>query len=392
MIHGDSRGASVHAPDMEESTLPTDADHVVGGGRAIPRDLTPEAAAHLTAAGGDPCISVLMPTTPAARMAIADRERLAGLLLDAERRLDDQPLGDRERLMCELRRQARIAQDSMTQNALGLFVSHSVSRAWALPVAVHQKVVVESTFATRDLLRALHRTPPHLVLRVDDFGARVYWVAAHVTLLDTVERLPVGTARLVASPNLHRSDPRSGLGRAAERGAGDRTDLLARIDTCMARLCEERPAPLVLAGDAALVNELKNSARWLHRLAGAVVGPTAHNPDQLFSASALCLEDYLHRRGQQTLESLREAAVNDPEQVVAGLDQCWMAVADRTPGTLVVEQSYVHPRLPGEGGGPVSHDLIDDLLEHAIQAGNLIAFVDDAQLHEFGGIALLRSR
>ncbi|WP_281348924.1 hypothetical protein [Ornithinibacter aureus] len=40
----------------------------------------------------------------------------------------------------------------------------------------------------------------------------------------------------------------------------------------------------------------------------------------------------------------------------------------------------------------MSHDLIDDLLEHAIQAGNLIAFVDDAQLHEFGGIALLRSR
>lgn len=130
MIHSDRRGASVHAPDMEDSPLPTAADHVGGGGRAIPRDLTPEAAAHLTAAGGYPCISVLMPTTPAARMAIADRERLEGLLLDAERRLDDQPLGDRERLMYELRRQARIAQDSSTRNALGLFVSHSVSRAW----------------------------------------------------------------------------------------------------------------------------------------------------------------------------------------------------------------------------------------------------------------------
>lgn len=392
MIHSDRRGASVHAPDMEDSPLTTDADHVGGGGRAIPRDLTPEAAAHLTAAGGYPCISVLMPTTPAARMAIADRERLEGLLLDAERRLDDQPLGDRERLMYELRRQARMAQDSSTQNALALFVSHSVSRAWTLPVAVHQKVVVESTFATRDLLRALHRTPPHLVLRVDEFGARVYWVAARVTLLDTIERLPVGSARLVASPNLERPYPESGLGLGAEREADDRSDLLARIDPWMAGLRAERPAPLVLAGDAVLVNELRSSARWLHRLAGAVVGPTANKPDQLFTATALCLEDYLHRRGQQTLETLREAAVNDPEQVVAGLDQCWTAVASRTPGTLVVEQGYVHPRPPGEGGGPVSHDLIDDLIEHAIQAGNLIAFVDDAQLHEFGGIALLRSR
>ncbi|UFN45134.1 hypothetical protein [Nocardioides okcheonensis] len=96
--------------------------------------------------------------------------------------------------------------------------------------------MVESTFATRDVLRALHRTPPHLVLRVDEFGARVYWVAARVTLLDTVERLPVGSARLMASPGLDRSDPESGLGRGAGRGAGreadDRSDLLARIDGC----------------------------------------------------------------------------------------------------------------------------------------------------------------
>lgn len=392
MIHGDRGGATSRASAAETSTVSTDAEHLGGAGGALPHDLTPEAAAHLTAAGGYPCISVLMPTTPATRMAIADRERLGGLLLDAERRLDDQPLGDRERLMYELRRQARIAQDSSTQNALGLFVSHRVSRAWALPVAVHQKVVVESTFATRDLLRALHRTPPHMVLRIDEFGARVYWVAARVTLLDTVERLPVGSARLVASPGLDRSDPESGLGFGAEREADDRSDLLARIDVWMARLRAERPAPLVLAGDAGLVNEMRSSARWLHRFAGTVVGATADKPDQLFTASAMCLEDYLHRRGQQSLETLREAAVDDPEQVLAGLDQCWAAVASRIPGTLVVEQGYVHPRPPGEGGGPVSHDLIDDLLEHAIQAGNLIAFVDDAQLHEFGGIALLRSR
>ncbi|WP_126688164.1 hypothetical protein [Nocardioides ferulae] len=325
---------------------------------------------------------MLMPTTPATRMGIADRARLDGLLLDVERRLDDQPLGDRERLMYELRRQARIAQDSNTQHALGLFVSHSASRAWTLPVTVHEKVVVESTFATRDLLRALHRTPPHLVVRVDEFGARLYWVASRVTLLDTVERIPEGHAQSMDLSGLDRSTP--------EREADDRSDLLARIDARMAQLRLERPAPLVLAGDAALIDELKSTARWLHRLAGHVVGAEADKPAELFRTTALCLEDYLHRRGQQTLEDLYEAAANHPELVVAGLDQCWTAVEDRIPGTLVVEQGYTHPRPSREGGEPVSHDLVDDLLEHAIEAGNLIAFVDDAQLHEFGGIALLR--
>ncbi|WP_053208080.1 hypothetical protein [Jiangella muralis] len=128
----------------------------------------------------------------------------------------------------------------------------------------------------------------------------MYWVAARVTLLDTVERLPEGHARLMASPGLDRSDPESGLGLGSEREADDRSDLLARIHDCVARLRADRPAPLVLAGDAALVNEVKSNARWLYRLVGAVVGATADKPDKLFTATALCLEDYLHRRGQQT--------------------------------------------------------------------------------------------
>lgn len=379
-----------NAAAAEESTA---VDHGHGGplSRVVDRDLTPEAAAHLTVARGYPCISVLMPTTPAPQMAIADRERLDSLLLDLERRLSEDNVSDREPLMHELRRQARIARDASTWHALGLFVSLRVSCFWTLPVTVHEKVVVESSFATRDLLRALHRTPPHLLVRADEFGARVFWVAARVTLLDTIERLPEGNPRPMPAAGHIRPGPWSGPERDAERSADDRRDLIARIDHCVARIREGRPAPLVLAGDAALVGELKSNARWLHRLAGEVVGPKADTPNELFGASALCLEDYLHRRGQQTLKALHETAAVDSEQVVAGLDQCWAAVANRVPGTLVVEQGYVHPRPPGDGGQAASHDLIDDLLEHAIEAGNLIAFVDDAQLHEFAGVALLKS-
>lgn len=70
-----------NAAAAEESTA---VDHGHGGplSRVVDRDLTPEAAAHLTVARGYPCISVLMPTTPAPQMAIADRERLDSLLLD----------------------------------------------------------------------------------------------------------------------------------------------------------------------------------------------------------------------------------------------------------------------------------------------------------------------
>lgn len=338
-------------------------------------DLTSEVVGLVAATGGHTCVSVLMPTTPASRMVIADRERLDGLLDDAERRLAAEVGGDHSRLVQELRRQACLAQDSSTRSAVGLFVNHRVSRCWTLPVTVHPKVVVEATFATRDLLRAVHRTPPHLVVRVDELGARVFWVAGRVTLLEAVERLPHGIPRPVAP---------------STDGADDRSELWERTANCVARVREKRPAPLVLAGDAVLVGELKARAGLLHRLAGEVVGTPADVPGELFGASAVCVEDYLHRRGQQTLVALHDAVTSDPGRVLAGLDDCWAAVSARVPGTLAVEQGYVHPRPGGEGGPVESHDLIDDLLELALEAGNLIAFVEDAQLHEFGGIALLR--
>jgi hypothetical protein len=178
---------------------------------------------------------------------------------------------------------------------------------------------------------------------------------------------------------------------AADRAADDRGDLLARIDACLTRIRAQRPAPLVLSGDPGLVADLRAGAGSLHRLAGEVVDARADDPGELFRASALCLADYLHRRGQASVHALHEAAACAPDHVVAGLDECWAAVAARVPGTLVVEQGYVHPRPPGDGGAAGSHDLVDDLLELALEAGNLIAFVDDAELHEFGGIALLRS-
>ncbi|MBJ7355818.1 hypothetical protein [Nocardioides sp.] len=336
----------------------------------------PRSVAHLTVSRGYPCISVLLPTTPSRRMLDADAGLLSRLLHQVKQQLEDSQVTSRDKLLSELEGLALVARESRTDSGLGLFVNLSLTRAWTLPVPVNAKAVVESTFATRDLLRALHRTPPHLVLRLDGFGARAFWVSDRVTVLDAVERIP-------------RSGGGSGVAARREAVAEERRDFVARVDARLTRLRSEHTAPLVLAGDLDLVTELKGRARSLQRLAGEVVGAEAAEPATLFPAAALRLEDYLHRRGQQTLDALREAAADTPGRVIAGLDDCEAAIAGYTPGTLVVEHGYVHPRAE-TGTAPASHDLIDDLLELALENGNLIAFVEDGQLHEFGGIAVLR--
>lgn len=79
-------------------------------------------------------------------------------------------------------------------------MNHRLPRAWTLPVTVHPKVVIEATFATRDLLRALRRTPPHVVVRVDACVARVR--DGHPAPL-----VLAGDATLVGEQWFGRSDP-----------------------------------------------------------------------------------------------------------------------------------------------------------------------------------------
>lgn len=346
--------------------------------RGLASELSPAAVAQLTAAVDGPCISVVMSTIPAPRMTRTDLTRLDRMVRDVERRVRADAVEGGEALVRELRRQAGVAAGCRTEHALGIFVNRHVSRTWVLPVTVHDKAVVEPTFATRDLFRAMHRTPPHVVVRVDDFGARVFWVSGRITLLRSVEWAPVGSPRAVVSTG---NDPATWL--------EDRGELLERIQGAVRRTCEEHPAPLVLAGDGGdLLAGLEVAARGWHRFAGVTSGADTATPEGLFTASALCVQDYLHRRGSRTLDALVAAAEREPARVVAGLHACREAVADRVAGTLVVEQGYVHP--DGEGKDGARHDLVDDLLESAVEAGNLVAFVEDAELHEFGGIALLR--
>lgn len=352
----------------------------VRAARRVPTgELTPAAVAQLTAAAVGPCISVVMSTFPAPRMTRTDRSRLDRMVRDVERRVRTDAVEGGERLVRELRRQVGVAVGCRTEHALGIFVSRQVSRMWALPVTVHDKAVVEPTFATRDLFRAMHRTPPHVVVRVDDFGARVFRVSGRVTLLESVEWAPVGSTRAVVPAS---SEPEARL--------EDRGELLERIEAAVRRTCEEHPAPLVLAGDDGdLLAGLEVATRGWHRFAGVVRGADTGTPEGLFTVSALCVQDYLHRRGTRTLDALLAAAELEPARVVAGLDACRAAVADRVPGTLLVEQGYVHPGSRGDAG-EACHDLVDDLIEDAVAAGELVAFVEDAELHEFGGVALLR--
>jgi hypothetical protein len=228
--------------------------------------------------------------------------------------------------------------------------------------------VVERTFATRPLVLALHRTPPHVVLVLHPTCAHLY--AAGGGGLQPVDRLD--TARLD-----------EGRLRAVDRMLGD-----YRAD---------HPSPLVLVGPPALLDRFCAVSRHLERLAGRVPSDAADDVLDLARACSDTVERYLRGRRQYALEQLGQALRSRPADVAAGIEDCWRSLHARAPGLLLVEESFVSPGVAVTGtthGGAtvtteVVHDLVDDLIELVILRGGQLALVRDDDLADLGRVALV---
>jgi len=121
-----------------------------------------------------PCASMLMSTAPARRMRLTDQTRLEDLRDQAMLRLrrvsTGPPVGP---LVASLNRLTHQVAQEPTGRGLALYVGGRTASALRLGVPVPDRVVLDETFAARDLVLSLQRTPRHVVLLLSWREARL---------------------------------------------------------------------------------------------------------------------------------------------------------------------------------------------------------------------------
>jgi hypothetical protein len=348
--------------------------------------------ADLAVTSGYPCISVLMPTTPSPRMTREDHEQLRGLVGDVERGLAERSVINRSLLLEKLADQVASAAEHPTDRGLCIYVNRAVARSFRLPQAVPVRAVVESTFATRPLIAALHHMPPHVVLLLHPSCAHLY--AAEDGGLRPVGREEPfergGPIRLPGAGQPGASAARSELS----------SRFLRRVDQMLGDYRADHPSPLVLVGPPRLVDEFCARSDNLERLAGRVDDRDCATALDLALAGVTAVEAYLRTRRDDALAQLRRAEVERPTDVASGIERCWRAVGSRRPAMLLVEENFISPgttapgrgTVPGASGQADVHDLVDDLMEQVILSGGQLALVADGDLSAHERIALILRR
>ena len=319
-----------------------------------------------------PSVTVLLSTESGPTLSSHDAARLDRLVDHAVERLtaevkdrDVEPLADSLRVLALEQMSAPAAA------GLALCVSDERTVAVRLGSPVRERVVVDSTFATRDLVADLARTAAFRVIAVSEQRSRMFLgdrnslVEVHDDswpLLRTDEDSPSLWARAVFD--------------AAVAATADLPlpTVVAGVERTLRRVGVEGAVPCVgmLNG-----NHDRTAAHDLHPPAWALV------------------DRHLEQEQARALERLERA--RSRRRFAGGIDEVWSLAVDGRVDLLLVEESFEQSALLGPGetllpaAGPGGPDVVDDIVDEAIEAvllrGGRTVVVPDRELDDHGRIA-----
>lgn len=333
------------------------------------------------------CASILMNTAPATRMVDADRRRLEALGADARRRLELEP--EREQaVMIGERLEALIEEvaSSPTDRALALFIDAASAHVFHLTAPLDERVVIDPTFATRDIVASVQANPRFLLLHLDSKSANLY-------------RYNQKYLEPVLSPDF----PALREGRVRAGRDRERTRAFLRgIDAGITRELASSAMPVVIVGGDRILAEFLQVTRNGSRVAGLHRGILRRPPlSELEQIGREVIAEHVEDLNAAALDTFD--ARMGTGRAVTGLLGSWHACATSVPEMLVVERGfrmpvrevaggrYVEPVDDAETPGVID-DAVDDLIENVLRSGGFVSVVPDGTLRQHGRVALTLTR
>lgn len=364
-------------------------------------DLTNAVLAELREPRTYPAVTLVVPTHRTRPDNEQDPVRLRNLIAEAGRRLsEDRAVPERVRqdVVGQLEEAESEANLVYALDTLVVFAAPGEHQLWYLPrSASGERIVISDTFLTRNLVAAKAQTRPYWVLTFSEDKARLWSGSGEQLTEERREGFPIEQDKSL--PERERV-PRTGDYPTGYRDEAALQHLRA-VDADLAKVLENEPRPLLLAGLPQGLSALEDVGTHASRAALASVpkgGLTEARASTVYEAVAPAREQLLQARADDAVERLGNA--RGRKEFVAGLDEVWNAAQEGRLALLVVEEPYRQTaRLTGghltpvpddaedDGSGEVREDIVDETVEAALSTEAEVVFVPDGALSEHGRIA-----
>lgn len=274
--------------------------------------------------------------------------------------------------------------------SLILFASEDIAEYTRLPITVDNRVVVDKTFATRDLVRALHQESSYYVLVLSRDKARLIEALNDKVTAEIEKGFPMVNTDLNPVQR-------------AESAIGSRqTNLLLeffnRVDKQLNEIQSDTPLQVIICTEESNYPEYLRIADRKEMIAGKLNGNRMHEkPHHIINSAWPVIKQLVKEKNEQRLAELH-VAVNS-QNFLTDFNEIWQAVNGGRGKTLFVKKGYFQPaRLENNSIELVTDensananvdDIIDEMIEKNLAKGGDAVFIDGEELDQFQGLVLV---
>ncbi|WP_371526382.1 chemotaxis protein [Streptomyces sp. NBC_01283] len=340
-----------------------------------------------------PAVTVLLPTHRREPDNAQDPVRLRNLVAEAKERLKSDPAVAREqRIEVAAQLDRAVAEIDLVHagDGLAVFAAPGEHQVWSLARTVPSRVVFSDTFLTRNVVAAQAAERPYWVLAVSADRVSLWSGTPERVVEHTADGFPL--TRSLDDPDAERKER---IGDVPSTFRDEHTrKFLREADLAAARVLHAHPRPLFVAGEAAALSLLDDVGAVIRGATAVPHGGLAHGPvDAVWQA----VRPFLATREKSELDSVVHEldAAQGRHQYAAGLDEVWQNVTTDRVRLLAVEDSY-QATVRDDGGHLVPagdddldavDDVVDDIVERALDTGAQVRFVPEGRLTDRGRIA-----
>ena len=325
---------------------------------------------------GFPLISMIVATTPGPSLGHGEILRLSAMLVEVEQRLRNEVAVDVAIGLADLCRSTVVdLLEEPTGHGFAVFVGVHGAEVFRLPHRPVDRVVIDPTFATRELELAVSLSPRCRVVVLGSDAARMYLVGRGLCVERSTASFPV--------PSPIR---RSGI-----------TTYLERVAAGISRDRGSADLPLVLVGPWLMIF---NVARFAGVEPLAMVDHRVRDPeaDAILAIARSAMASAAAGECDRAFDRLDDADNNGVS--IVGLDAVWEAAIQGSIELVVVDREFSKGGIvdPADGSAlwvddPTAPGVIDDVVDELIEltklAGGDVVFVNRGELG-FDRIAAVR--
>lgn len=285
---------------------------------------------------------------------------------------------------------------------LALFISQGTAQVFYLPFPVRERVVVDDTFATRDLVSALLDTPRYRVLVLNRELARLYEGTRDklAEINDGVFPLPRKQPGVEVewTESVPPGSPHGGVDPDQYKVRLER-EFLQRVDNALEKIMAKSPRPLAVVGVEHNIGMFKTVSRHTDHVIAQLSHSCEKLPLQTLEQRVWPLvEAGMHDKQRDVIRRLEDAV--GAQKYAAGMQQVWAAAQEGKIETLLVEEDLQCPAcvdgawiktvpadytaVPG-----VSDDAVDQVVKNVMDRGGQIVLFDSGVLKPYDRIAAI---